>query len=653
MMKRILSFFALVSVVVILMFIAGCGTRRHASKDSPDESTYDSHDIPARALNEVKSASTPPRQPVRDLPGDGIYNPYNVPVDSLYEIKSASTPHAGEAEQGDAYQIPADNIYLYTRQREKEPEVAERGPAPKISPVLRERIATMDSEERVEIIVTFTEDLRIPLLPELEPGVRRGEGKTRREEAIEKIIEKRVQSQERLLTQLSGYGSFEPKKGLWIVNSVVIETSVGEIEGLAEFQEAVYLQPVKGDEQPPMDGNNNNDAEDSRAAIVSDPYFNLGLINPWIGLLDTGVLETHTMFNSPDRISWMRDCVNGGPNCNGTSNPNFDAGDHYFNHGTSSAGILTGNKNLGSAFRGVTAVLIDSWKVYTAAGVDSEVAGVAIGAALSAYDEVLVCEIVVNETEVGEIATAADNAYDAGAIVLAANGNFGAVRSPAIAHKVLGVGAFTTDGGAQYSSQSLGPATDGRYKPDIQAPSWSETSSNANDTALQVFSKTSCATAVASGAAMLARNWLRKFGTKDNGQTYAFMILYGQNEWPYDNTVGAGPIIMATDGWAWWGKVAVIHHMNIDIPIKVGAGRHDLDVALWWPESAYQKHNDIDVHLIDPSGVERAKGYSCLSVFERTGVGGDLQPGIWTIRIRGYSVKTLAQTVYWAAHVRN
>ena len=97
------------------------------------------------------------------------------------------------------------------------------------------------------------------------------------------------------------------------------------------------------------------------------------------------------------------------------------------------------------------------------------------------------------------------------------------------------MGAFKTDSGAQEVDQSLGPATDGRIKPDIQAPTESETASASSDTALDEHGATSGATAHAAAAAMLARNWLRQVGTFDNGQTYAFLILYGQNPWPYDN----------------------------------------------------------------------------------------------------------------------
>lgn len=589
-------------------------------------------------------------------PDDSIYNPYLVKIDPINKVRSTSTSKYVKGQVSESYKIPAKNIYVDKKVRKKDGDRGETQRVSKISPVLQEWIRTKGADDSVEIIVTFQENLRIPRLPELGPNENREKGKTLRAEAIEKLKRSREKSQAKSLKALAEYGSFKKTERFWLVNSVVGTVRLGDVKRLAKSQDVVYLQPVEGGEKPPADANNNNDAQDGRARIVSDPYFNLGLTNPWIGLLDTGVRDTHDMFNSPDHIAWMRDCVNGGSNCNDTSDPNFDPTDFSWNHGTRSAGLLTGNNRLGNAFRGVTEVRTDSWQIYTAGGLNSAAAVRGIQAGVAAFDKVLVGEIQANESETGTIATAADNAYDTGIIFISANGNFGpnasTVRSPGIAHKVLGVGGFMTDGGAQYNNQGRGPATDSRYKPDIQAPTWSETASNTSDTALQVFSGTSGATPYAAASAMLARNWLRQFGTYDNGQTYTFMILYGQNEWPYDNTVGAGPLEMATNGLAWWGKTSVGHHVNIDIPINVGPGKRDLDAALWWPESTAQSHNDIDVHLIDPSGVERAKGYSAVSVFERTGVNGTLQTGTWTIRIRGYSVPTGSQTVYWAAHIR-
>lgn len=606
----------------------------------------------AIALVLYACTSMPP-QPGGD---SGYYNPYGVPVDAAFEVRGAATSREF-AGKPTVERIPSKSIYVDERTEPKKGEDVPNPQRSKISPLLAERMRSLDANATTELILTFREDQRIPLLPDLASGESRDGGKTKRGAAIEALKRLREESQTRALERLGKQAAFQVLEHFWIVNSATIAVKGGQLELMAESDEVVYLQPTVGGEPPPLDGNANNDAEDARAVIVSDPYFALGLTQPWIGLLDTGVRESHDMFESPDHIAWMRDCVNGGSNCNATSNPGFNTGDFAWNHGTSTAGILVGNAAIGAEYRGVTEVALDSWQIYTAAGLDSNATLRAIQAAIAAFDKVLVGELQAVEDDTGAIATAADNAYDAGVIFVAANGNFGpndnTVRSPGIAHKVLGVGGFMTDGGAQYGNQGRGPATDGRFKPDVQAPTWSETASNASDTALQVFSGTSGATPYAAAVAMLARNWLQRMGTFDNGQSYAFMILYGQKEWPYDNTSGAGSLAMATNGWAWWGKVSITDQLNCDIPITVSGTKNDFDVSLWWPESASQQHNDIDVHLLDPSGVERAKGYSSAGIFERTQVGGTLATGTWTVRIRGYSVRTSSQVVYWAAHIRN
>ena len=81
--------------------------------------------------------------------------------------------------------------------------------------------------------------------------------------------------------------------------------------------------------------------------------------------------------------------------------------------------------------------------------------------------------------------------------------------------------------------------------------------------------------------------------------------------------------------------------------------KQKFDVAIWWPESAYQLHNNIDVYLINPAGATLRQGTSEDSIFERTGIPGSLTSGNWTIRVRGETVRTQSQTVYWAASVRN
>jgi serine protease AprX len=128
-------------------------------------------------------------------------------------------------------------------------------------------------------------------------------------------------------------------------------------------------------------------------------------------------------------------------------------------------------------------------------------------------DRVIVAEMQGGGDDLSAISRAADAAFDAGAVVIAANGNNGpsasTVNTPANAHRVIGVGNFDVQTQNQVTSQSRGPAPDGRFKPDIQAPTNTETASNAFDTAFRSFGGTSGATPYAAGAAALLRNWLR------------------------------------------------------------------------------------------------------------------------------------------------
>ena len=294
----------------------------------------------------------------------------------------------------------------------------------------------------------------------------------------------------------------------------------------------------------------------------TDPYFNLGQTGGYIGLLDSGMRFTHSLFTSPSNLDFRRDCVNGGSDCNSGSSLNFN--DDCWNHGTSSGGIITANGNQGAAFRGVTGVTLDSFKVYPTSfdvnnaactgGLSTTAAVRGFQSAIAVLDRVIVAEMQSSSDYVGSISVAADNAYDAGAVIIAANGNngpgAGTVNAPGSAHRVIGVGAYDLQTQNQMDGQSRGPTPDNRFKPDIQTPTGTETASNGcgfgqncttggSDTDFRVFGGTSCATANAGGAAALLRNWLR--GTSlsiDPGQVYAQLILSGQRPYPFDNTAG-------------------------------------------------------------------------------------------------------------------
>jgi len=188
--------------------------------------------------------------------------------------------------------------------------------------------------------------------------------------------------------------------------------------------------------------------------------------------------------------------------------------------------------------------------------------------------------------------------------------NAGTVNSPANAQKALGIGAVDVKTQTTPGYQSRGPAADGRYKPDLQAPTNVETASSSSDTATQVFTGTSCATPHAAGAAaagpqLPARQHLRY----RPGPGLLVPDRQRSVAWPFDNTTGAGLVKLSVNGSFWRGSATVGNLQTIDIPISVGATSNRINVGLWWPE-APATHNDVDLSLVDPNGVVRASSVS-------------------------------------------
>ena len=530
----------------------------------------------------------------------------------------------------------------------------------KIHPILKQWMRERHNDEKEQIIISFRDDLIIPRFPEPNVNESRKSAFNKRvlkesQKLVEEIMDRRSNNYKKIIQEITDE-SDRVLETFWLINSIVVESSLSKVSRFAEHKDVIYIEPRYTGEKPPSNQNPNDDVDDGRARIVSDPYFNLNLRTGWIGLLDTGMRFTHTLFNSPSHIDFRRDCVRGGANCNTGSG--LDPSDDCWNHGTCSGAIISGNANLGNPYRGVTRITLDSFKVYpnSCGGLDEAAVVRGFQTAVAVLDRVIVAEMQGGGSDASIISSTADNAFDAGAVIIAANGNNGpagqTVNTPANAHKVIGVGAFDVQSLDQYAQQSRGPAPDNRFKPDIQAPTNTETASSASDSALRVFGGTSGATPYAAGAAALLRNWLRGSNFSiDPGQIYAQIILCGQQPYPFNNTSGAGRLRLTTDGRVWWGKVSVNNGMTINIPLNLGGSvsLNTFDGAIWWPETASQQHNDIDLYLIDPNGTPRASSYSFTSIFERTRVSGSITSGTWTFRIRGYNVPTGSQNVYWAA----
>lgn len=539
------------------------------------------------------------------------------------------------------------------------------GPPDKISPVVRQMLESRPPGDKELLIVSFVDTEEVPRFPDLIPGEPRTspanqERLLRGAQITEELKSRRAAAHAKRMKELGPRFGMKHVQSFWIIDAMIVRMPLASVKGLARRADVLYIEPAESGEEPPLgDGNALNDVIDAREIILSDAYFNL--TGGYIALVDTGVRRTHVQLTNPNRISYWRDCVNGTASYCTSPTTNLDPSDcqnsgGIVGHGTSSAAILAANANQGNDYRGVTQLTVDSFKVYSNSGCGAgEAAAVrGIEAAVGVGDRVIVAELQLNASDVSAVSSAADRAFDAGAAVIAANGNFGpgasTVRAPANAHKVIGVGAVDVQSLALMSYQGRGPAPDGRIKPDIQAPTNTETASAASDTALQVFTGTSGSTPYAGGVAALFRNWLINQGdTGAPGQVYAQMILSGQNP-AVDNNYGAGLIVMPNFGTRSRGSVSITNGQTIDVPLTISGTVSRLDGSLWWPEGSAQAHNDIDLYLIAPNGTQ----YSSLlgeSVFERARGTGSFS-GTWTLRIHGYSVPAGPQTVYWAAQSR-
>jgi hypothetical protein len=312
-----------------------------------------------------------------------------------------------------------------------------------------------------------------------------------------------------------------------------------------------------------------------------------------------------------------------------------------------------GNANLGDSNRGLTQIAVDSIKVYNGLCGGSLSAVVRGFSAAIAFGDGLIDAEVQDYTggPTGIVATAADNAFDAGALTIAVAGNFGddgagTVTAPGNARKALAVGAIDVVSQALESYSGLGPTSDGRTKPDILGPTNVIAADNGSDTTLQVFTGTSASTPNAAG--FIANLW-STYGEPAPGYMYAASIALGNNAFgaAYDNELGAGLVQWGypTDGSHIWASSVTVSTSAIDVPIDVPFAPYVIDAAIWWPETVGSGHHDVDLYLIDPNGQIVASGTSSASVFEKAQTTEALA-GTWTLRVYPYAVSG-SQVVYW------
>lgn len=507
---------------------------------------------------------------------------------------------------------------------------------------------------RVRVIVSLHDNYDVPRFPEAigsSRNSRRGRGLLRQAQRLaDTMIERRSDAYDTFERQIEQRDLGTEVRRFWLIQAVVLETSLDSIRSIAGMSAVEKIELSQSNEAPP-----GNRISDGRQIIGTDHWRSFSSDRAWIALLDTGVWTHHRLLSSPDVINWRRDCVNGtGRTCRGNSktDPNDIA---KWNHGTATASILVGNDAMGDRNRGVTDNIVDSFKVYNNNGYNREAGVLAFQAAVLALDKVIVAEIQAkNESGDDSTARAADAAYDAGAVVIAAAGNYHQLdpprlASPGTARKALAVGGIDILRNRLIPRSNRGRTDDERVIPSICAPTRTYAASMSGHFALQLFTGTSGATPYVAAAAALMRERLRDYeGSIDPGQIYAYLIMAGR-ETEVSNQRGAGMLELPL-GKSHWGRIIIREGEEVEIPIPFDSwvGEY-IRGAIWWPEESGQK-SDIDLKLITPDGGVWDTSRRLGSVYEKVGTDSadHVRSGTWKLRIIGYKLDGV-QTVYYAA----
>lgn len=313
---------------------------------------------------------------------------------------------------------------------------------------------------------------------------------------------------------------------------------------------------------------------------------------------------------------------------------------------------MSGNTT-NNAYRGVTGIGIDSYIIY-APPLRTQIcntgsipgAEVAFERAIGRGHKLIVAEMQFQLSPDSALTRAAANAFNSGAVVIAANGNVQeyvtAVGSPANGNRVIGVGISNASGKHQ-----VGPVQ-GRNKPDILAPSYAETaaSSDTSNSATRGFSGTSGATPFAAGAAALVRNYFeRELSLTEPGYVYSYLIYSGNDPYPFSNAGGAGLIRVGSPRSA-VSKILLADGQTYNRTLTTLSDFDHIKAAIWWPDNSV--HSNVNLALVDPGGTVRATSNGTAGVFEFARVDNPVA-GNWKLRITGQDVPSGSQIVYFVS----
>ena len=565
--------------------------------------------------------------------------------------------------------------------------------------VVREWMQHDDADERVSLLVTFAEDPSRPALPafrrDLPPDAAENAAIARQRESRMRAFAENRAAAHRAKLNAFGADAFALKESFTAANCMHVETSVGAIQRLLHDPDVRYIEPLLSAPPPNLP----QTVASGRSMMQTDFWITQFsqpsgplpgyLAKSWlrIGLFDTGVRSTHTLL--APRIAVFRDCYNGTAFSLCTNGPNLDPTDHD-GHGTGVAAIISGTANLGNDYQGVGFYYIDSYRVSTDLGLDDPIATLrAFAAAESAGESVILAEVQFDSSFDGGVAQAADIAFRQYGISVVApigNGTSGgfstnAARSPGLARNVLGVGAVDIATGQHIMSYSQGPTSDGRIKPDIQAPTGAFTARNTSDTALTTapFGGTSGAGAFAGGMVLVLWNLYNNGGwamSDQAGRAYADAIRSGAEQGPFFNNVDGAGLVRTPGSWCQNGTGGAIGEVtfgpesnffdinlySMDIPAYSSwdpvthtgnrcAVNNRVDSAIWWSEAAEDSHLQINMFLVNGSGQVVVLGNDPHSVWQKARYQtAALGSGDWHLRLVSTTIPDHEVRCYYSVH---
>lgn len=541
-----------------------------------------------------------------------------------------------------------------------EPQPGQTPEQPRIDPGVAAEDAAADVLDLLDYVVAYKHGVAMPALPPLvdtddrysQVNVPIHEQRLGLYEATKRL---RISAADNLVAQLEQAGG-QVLQYLPLGGAMLVRAPKGFLAALDANPQVLY---VEDNESVELFGT----ASDARALTESDTWFSAGYTGSgYASVIDSGIRTSHEMFTGPDRIYYVGDCVSGGSTCFSSSSSAYDPDVDDQNHGTRVAATITGNADLGSAYRGFTSVWVDSWKVAPTGSSTLSVSAIerAFDMTISTGAHVANCSFGSSAGPSGTLARAADSLFESNVAVIAANGNSGpgsgTVSSPASAHKVIGVGAYDVDTLGLESYSSRGPTSDSRYKPDLTAPDCFVTASASSDTALAGFCGTSGAAPVVTSMAMILRDilsWSSSApGGSQAGRIYANLINLGNRDWdsPFNNSEGVGEIAFPDGGFSLYtGYRTLTNGDNDYVSFYVGPDAKKISAAIWWPESDTATHRDLDLYLLKPSGSTSDSSLSYVSVFEHCEVFAPIATGTRKIKIHGDSVPFLAfQRAYFS-----